>query len=539
MTATVARNTRLPPNWRSAMPLVALVGCMLAFAAYAVLRGQVSSWDLRNYHWYDAWAWWTQRDGDFAVAQVQTWFNPLLHVPFWLLATHAPPRLAVFVLALVQGTNLLLAYAIARRVLPEGARWQWPAVATAVTGALGSTHVLELGATMGDNLVSIGMLGTLCLLLRATRQRTRGVLLCAAAGLLAGATMGLKLTCAPLVAGCAAATLFAADDARGRVKVVLAFAAASMAGLLLTSGWWFLHLWREFGNPLHPYFAGHFATEWQPPFPSGDARFIVHGPLDAVSRLLAPVYDWRSTGEFRFRDLRLPLLALATACWPWLRRGVQSPARTALDALLLAFAVSWIAWVAMFGYYRYIAAWEWLAPACVAAVVAHRMPGRVAALAICVLLVVTTNPSELPRVHFQSQFLTTELPPIARRGSETIVLAGDAPIGYLATALGAQRRYLRVSGNFSGPPEAPWRADRELAARLDAETGPLLLLHGEADATALEPALARFGLALADGTCEPVRSSWTPDDDSVPMLCALQRNGDAESALARASAATP
>src|SRR6478735_682546 len=56
-----------------------LLAGVLAFGAAACALGQSNNWDLRNYHWYDGWAWLHGRGlQDLAAAQSQSWFNPLL-----------------------------------------------------------------------------------------------------------------------------------------------------------------------------------------------------------------------------------------------------------------------------------------------------------------------------------------------------------------------------------------------------------------------------------------------------------------------------
>src|SRR6516162_4357561 len=64
---------------------------VLGFGLLAVAFAQSNGWDLRNYHLYDGWAFWTQRGAiDFAAAQMQTYFNPLLATFTYLLFTNLP-----------------------------------------------------------------------------------------------------------------------------------------------------------------------------------------------------------------------------------------------------------------------------------------------------------------------------------------------------------------------------------------------------------------------------------------------------------------
>src|SRR5512143_613577 len=66
---------------------------------------QDSSWDLMNYHLYNAWAFVHRRFGlDWAPAQLQSFYSPYLDLPFYaLFAAGAPPRVIAFALAVPTG----------------------------------------------------------------------------------------------------------------------------------------------------------------------------------------------------------------------------------------------------------------------------------------------------------------------------------------------------------------------------------------------------------------------------------------------------
>ncbi len=68
-----------------------------------------SYWDTRNYHIYNAYAFLNGRVGfDLAPAMMQSYFNPLLDVPYYLMAMHWPPRLVGFVMGTMHGLNFVL-----------------------------------------------------------------------------------------------------------------------------------------------------------------------------------------------------------------------------------------------------------------------------------------------------------------------------------------------------------------------------------------------------------------------------------------------
>src|SRR5580658_3260845 len=110
----------LPPSAHRARSFAL---CLLAFAPFvfgglALALGQDANWDLRNYHWYNAYAFLHGRFGfDLLPAQTPSFYNPLLDVPFFVLATHAPARVAGFALGFVQGLNFIPLFMLAYVVL--------------------------------------------------------------------------------------------------------------------------------------------------------------------------------------------------------------------------------------------------------------------------------------------------------------------------------------------------------------------------------------------------------------------------------------
>ena len=68
------------------VPLAVIAGCMLAGAIYTFSAGDDVNWDWRNYHAYNVWATINHRyDVDVIPAGFQTYFNPLIYYPVYVL----------------------------------------------------------------------------------------------------------------------------------------------------------------------------------------------------------------------------------------------------------------------------------------------------------------------------------------------------------------------------------------------------------------------------------------------------------------------
>ena len=92
--------------------MLLLAAAIVAGAVSVLVLGQDANWDLQNYHFYNAWAYVHDRLGwDLAPAQLQTFHNPLVDLPFYaMVAADWPPRWISFALALPAGIGAFFIY---------------------------------------------------------------------------------------------------------------------------------------------------------------------------------------------------------------------------------------------------------------------------------------------------------------------------------------------------------------------------------------------------------------------------------------------
>lgn len=501
---------------RKIAPFAVLTG----FGLLAVLLGQTNSWDLRNYHLYDGWAFWTNRgDKDFAVAQLQTYFNPLLATFTYLLYSSLPPWLSTFALGALQGANILPLYAIARRLLPpaDGNGRDWLPMGAALVGTLGATQISELGGSIGDNLVSLPVLCAFALVLHAPELGLRRA---ACAGLLIGLTTGVKLTVAPFAIGLGATVLALAWDQRDRWRILVATAGAAAIGFLATDGFWMLRLYQEFGNPLHPMFASVFGGNYAPPMPTHDDRFLPHKVLEWLFYPLVWVTAPHRVSDAWFFDLRIPLAFLAV---PLLIRQRDAVEPRLQRALLLGLAVAYLIWLSLFGIYRYLAPLEMLAPLLVMLVLERN--ARTAAIMLLLTMLVCVRPPGWGHLHtYKAKFLEAEIPALPELDRATIILAEDEPLAFLALAFPPSAQFVRIGGNLLGPPYPAYGMDREAARRIALAGGRMYALLEDPKSDRVRDVLERQKLVLIP-PCAPVRANLLTRNSTVE-LCPLERRAE-------------
>jgi hypothetical protein len=126
--------------------------CLIAAGLVSIALGKDANWDLRNYHWYNAWALLNGRLGyDVAPAQLQTFHNPLADLPFFFLVQGLEdPRPIAFAMGAWVAVAAFFLLRILTLLFPfdrdraNGALW---VTAAALIGLSGVAGLAAWGAT--------------------------------------------------------------------------------------------------------------------------------------------------------------------------------------------------------------------------------------------------------------------------------------------------------------------------------------------------------------------------------------------------------
>lgn len=487
---------------------------VFGWAIFVISLGKDVSWDFRNYHWYAPYALLNGRMGfDVAVAHQATYYNPLLDIPFYLLATHFPSWLALGTLGAVQGTNIVPLYLIARSIL----RLEETKLASAVLALLSVTGGLTIGlmgTTYYDNVMSVFVLSGLALLVTQRETLSFGALsraatISAIAGFLTGSAVGLKLPEAPYALGFAAALAVIPGDAKQRRVRLLAGGAGGIIGVALFAGYWIAHMEAITGNPLFPYFNEILHSPMVLDAPYRDTRFLPHDLLHALLYPILFSIDWQVADDIPFTDIRVGLayvLLIASGVLWLLHKRTHDPLAVPEGArILFAFVtVSYIAWLSIFGIYRYILTLEMLAPLAAVAAVGRWPASRHAQLTalgmLAVLMMVTTRVDTLGRAPLGSPYVEVKLPPIPHPDNTAILMTGVEPMGYLVPSFPQRIPVLRIDGWLIQPRDGS-RLTAETRARVDAFKGDLYLVASPYEINRARAALTDYGLAFKLEEC--------------------------------------
>lgn len=492
-----------------------------------LLAGLLSLWlgadrnfDLINYHLYDAYAFLQGRLAtDLAPAGMQSYFNPLLDLPYYWMSQHLPPMLVGFLMGLLHGLNFVVLLAIARKLLPElpeQDRYRGPLL-LALAGCLTANFLSEFGNSMGDDSTALLVLLGVYLLVMdweaVLAAGRRGLSLALLGGFAVGIAAGLKLTNAVYAVALCAGLFLAARGLLPRLRLSFTAGIGVLLGLALAGGYWWLLMWQHFHNPLFPQFSSLFPNPLALKVSVADTSWL---PKNLPQRLLWPLLislDSHRVGQLSLHQVIWALVYGLFIAWAVtaLRRRLGKQAAPAVDGrqvFILAFvAVAFVVWMLIFSIGRYLVSAELLAPLVLFLLCLRLWPylraRRIAgwALTLATLLVLLGGVKSWGHESWGSPLFQADVPPLSVPDKTTVLIFDDTqPNAWLATQFPAavafagvhqdfpeSGRYMRqvheMAATRGGPAYAivqahtNWRVDslaksNATATRLGLESGP-------------------------------------------------------------------
>jgi hypothetical protein len=472
---------RLPPmpSLRTVGTDVVLLAAFIAAAgAGSLLLGQDANWDLQNYHYYNPWAWWHGRifTKDLAAAQIQTFHNPVLDLPFyWMVTAEWAPRVIAFVMAIPAAIAALFLCKLLLLMFGDLPREQ-RMVAVASSLAIGVTSAMaigELGSTMNEWPLAALLMLALWLIARELKRTAvsplpTGTLLLA--GIIAGLAAGAKLTAATFAVGLCGVLLGRGPYTwlafRARFADASWFALGVIVGTAIALGPWAYALWIHFDNPIFPYGNQWIRSPWWEPraIPLRSASF---GPRNLAEWLVFP-FELLSpppffVAEVPYRDARFPLTWALALLAPvvWLARRLRRTATqyiaSGIDAawrvVVLFVIISFILWTAQHSIYRYLVPLDLLTGALIVGLLRKLGPPRfaiVAAALVAVTLIATTRFANWGRIDFGDRwFKVVQMPPV-ETNAVVLITTGEA-VSYIIPMLPASSRYVGALNTIVDP----------------------------------------------------------------------------------------
>lgn len=359
------------PLWFALLAL-----CLVTGGFISVWLGQDANWDLKNYHIYNPWAFLHGRFSiDLFAAGLQTYFNPLLDLPYYFFAFEwlpDQPRAVAFLMGLPYGLLifcLLYSTHIVLADLKIGPLYRIPVtILLAAFGASGAATVPQVGTTFNEVYIGALIIAGVAVLLSGLKQSApsfnqRTIFW---GGLIFGLAAGLKLTAGLYAPAAVIALMLVAGQGRHAIAAAVVFSLAWGLGFAITYGWWAYQLYSLTGNPMFPLFEGIFGTSWLGTGSWMDNQF----KAKTLSLALLYPFFWidastRTVAEPVFSDPRYAIALLAfvfLGTMLVLRRlgqplSLQNTANARMPKtsvfVLVFIAIAYAIWLKMFSILRY------------------------------------------------------------------------------------------------------------------------------------------------------------------------------------------
>jgi hypothetical protein len=556
MSSTESRAT--PPTilsrilQRTSLVWVLLLAFFLAGCGfYSIYLGADADWDLLNYHLYIPFAFLKARlSFDVQPAQAQTYLNPLLDLPFFLLIRHFNdyPRFVGFVQGATNGISLFCILILAWRLLGSVTGLStWARIALSVTalviGGTGADSLGLIGRTTGDIPVTTLVLCALVFAVQAVESSAVGgrVLVAAlASGLLAGLAFGLKPTVGSF--GLGLFVLLVMLRPPWRLKGELCFLLSAASGFLIAAGPHAIRMYRMFGNPAFPMFNAVFHSPYFDNTTNGVLRGTFVGSLlmESMSHplsflLVAVELPFLSLVRFHvnnnhladYRDVRLAiaivLILLVFALWLTNRmRGRESTTQRAFVGLALFLLVGTFVSLMVFNNYRYLGPVECVSGVLIVLALGELVGRRrwiATAATVAVVCVVTTAPIDFPRAQWGERYISIDAPALDPR--TLVVIATDrGAASFLVPFFDPRIRWVRTRSNLIPPNGRGLLVDR-VRGLIAGHQGPLVSVEiTEVPLASRASILEELLLERTEAPCTPFNTNLT---DLHYVLCPVRK----------------
>jgi hypothetical protein len=517
-------------------PAVWLLCFSIVFAILASSITTDGTFDFANYHFYNGFAVFHDRRAlDIFPAQVQTTFFYGPDIIYYSIfsSLNDRPVLINLLLSIPYSLAALAIFFTARMFATPG--YRWPVVVSAgatVLGLSGAATFATYATTQSDMFPGLAALVALALWLHHERAQRNTVWAALALGGLAGVSVGLKLTQAPLFIGMlvAIAVRFAIGK-RSALLEAIAFGAGGLVVFAALDGAWLWGNFRAYGNPIFPFMNNVFRSDLVAPDGWTDRRFL---PKTAAEALFYPAH-WAfhpstEVSELLMRDPRIllgwvsALIIVLAFGWRWLRRGTAAPIgsfESLAFSLAIVFLASYALWEKVWSVYRYLPIQEALSGVLVLAALPILLGGRgrpwlISAL-FALIFVGTLRTTLIPdwrRVPPGPQAVSVHLPPLEQNAM--VLFLDPQPYSFLVPSMPISARAIGVNNNLVHP-GSQGRLWGVIAAAVRDHRGPLWGVDDPHDSPGVaDGSLASLGLAR--GECDPLLTSM-----ETVRICKLRR----------------
>lgn len=323
-----------------------------------------NSWDLTNYHFYNAFSFLNNRyDKDIAVAYVHGFFNPLIELPlyFYIKYFNDYPSVISGLQGIWYGLLLFAFFKFSQMFFPlTNNKNVFACLLTVVIAATGYATYFQAGSSTNEIAISFFNYISLYLLFKQLQEKTvqkGGILFIS--GIILGMVLGLKATSIYLCLGAGFSIIVCYKQLKRPLLYISLFTIGGTLGYLITNGWWMYRLWTSYQNPFFPFLNTIFESPYYSNTNFSDKRFIPH-----IKHMLIYPYLWMFTyikpTETIFTDLRAPVyytMGIIGSLWFFIKRhklNITQQERDLWSFYIAIIVLSYTFWMVIFSIHRYL-----------------------------------------------------------------------------------------------------------------------------------------------------------------------------------------
>jgi hypothetical protein len=512
--------------------------------AISVMLGQDINFDLKNYHFYNPYAFLTNRHHyDFAPAQVQSYLNPLFDILYYKLVTVVKSAILVtFIMGFWYG---LFAWATLKLILliPIKQSRFLTTIAT-ILSITGVAAVGQIGVTTNEVAIAAIMIYAITMALTAflklsSAHITSAINYFMLSGLLCGITAGIKLTQAffALALWLSIFTVLVFHHRSHAAKVLVLFSTCALAGFLITGGYWHYYLWQEYQNPFFPFFNKIFQSHLIEMSNLVDPRYRAETAQEffLLPFMIAKKNFWL-VAEGTMADSRLLLGYLSiiivgiTLLYRRIKGNIQTCASGIPANVIIFFISLWFfsyaIWAYISGIHRYVVVLEPLSVIVFLTLLSlfTLSTKRTVIVLIIMTLAIAAQTTYLQwgRLH-RYGINTIEVFPPTIEDNALVIMTSGRPLSYIIPFFKSSIKFVSPQSNFLSPTTYNFLLQKQVNAIVNEWEGPMYALVPSGYNFANDSALTAYSLKvdyLAQGGCQAIISNI---EYPPPQLCVLLR----------------
>jgi hypothetical protein len=408
--------------------------CIFACGIAAVAEGQDMCRDTLHYHFYIGYAYLHNRfSWDVMAAGDQNYLNPFFDVLNYWSMTTLKPDISIFLQGAIAGISCFVIFLIAELLFTEETRklHLFYLIFAIGVGATGTANLTTLGTFTNDNKMALLAIVAVYSVLKAMTVTDKKLQLryLAAGGLLIGLDTGLKLVAISYAAGILIGFFFTRTCDRQHALRSALLLLMIITGFTIADGYWMALIYKNFQNPIFPYFNNIFHSPYTLPVKIDKEVMSTHD-------FLFPFYFAFGRSEIpTYVDCRLAVIyagALILICQRIIRKASLTIRNPLWRFLTVYFLTSYFIWFYLFTEYRYQIPLELIGGILmigILKVITQNIRVQIVTLTALVLLFgVTTTPGDLLKIQSSDAYFKVTIPKLP---SNAIVLLGSHTATYL------------------------------------------------------------------------------------------------------------